>query len=742
MFETRAAVHTAAFFLGCVALPAAAQIIPAPEHVTPLKGCFAVTSHTALLSPPNDAAAVFAAEYLKTQWQRSNQIHFAAPAHAAGGSIRFVRDPAFKPEAYRLHVGAEGATITAADDAGLFYGAVSLWQLLPAGRPGRCVPAQDIDDAPRFGWRGLMLDSARHFQSVDFVKRMIDWMAWQKLNVLHWHLTDDQGWRIEIKKYPKLTSIGAWRGPDHYGGFYSQAEVADIVRFAAARGVRIVPEIDMPGHVMAALAAYPELGPGGKPIEVSSAWGVHTHLLNLRPQTLSFLEEVLSELLVLFPSRDIHVGGDEVVKTEWLESPDMQGLAKSLGLPDAAALQPYLTQHMAAFLSARGRRLVGWDEVLTPELPKDAVVMSWRGLSGAETAVRAGNDTVLSPDPALYLDHRQSSLPNEPPGRLAPITSKDIYQFKAMDDGFSAAERSHVLGVQANLWSEHIRTEERMAWMAFPRGAALSEVAWSQQRDWPGFVTRLPDLFVRYQQSRMHYADSIFGITTDFKRESPHKVAVTLANGPELEGIHVSIHYTLDGKAPSAASPVYSRALKVAEGTPLRAATFMGGRQVSRVMRADIDRSTGVRRDSHALTLCSNGVGLLLEPPGAEADRYMPMAVDIMNPCWIAPQVELSQGAEFTAAVAPLPFNFEIGKALDSIRVGDARTRRGEMEIHADSCDTPAIATLPLEPAKQAGISVLPAVKLPVRPGRHDLCLRFARPGVDPIWGIDWIEVK
>jgi hexosaminidase len=581
---------------------------------------------------------------------------------------------------------------------------------------------------------------------------MIDWMAWHKLNVLHWHLTDDQGWRLEIRKYPKLTSVGAWRIPASpggrqqkpYGGFYTQQQVRDIVAFAATRHVQIVPEIDMPGHAQAALAAYPELGAidSHPALPVSAKWGIHSHLFNLEPGTFEFLRNVLDEVMRLFPSRFIHIGGDEAVKDEWNASAAVQARARQLGIGDANALQTYFTQKISGYLSAKGRRAVGWDEILQPGLAPDAVVMSWHGASVARAAAIAGNDAVLAPDPQLYLDHRQSPLASEPPGRMSIISLKDVYDFEPHDAALADAQQPHILGLQADLWTEHMQTEQRVDWMALPRAAALAEVGWSpQQRNWPDFLQRLGPMFARYRAFGLDYADSAFGIETDYARDGD-AIRVTLSNLAELkrDAPEAAIHYTLDGGEPSVGSLRYSQPLDLPPGTEIRAATFMNAAQVSRTLAVHVDSHSVARRTSHQLELCSNGLSLLLEPSvGAGPDA--PFAVDIMNPCWIYRGADLTRGPRFTAAVAPLPFNYELGADTAKIRVGDARSAQGELEIHIDGCETPPI-TVPLEPAAmREGVTILPAQRLPTLPGRHDICLRFARPRLDPLWALDWAEI-
>ena len=762
--ETGAAVEAAALVLGVtLSMAAYGGVIPLPAEIVPGTGHFSVDADTRLLVAPGDRDARDAARYLVDLWSRTNGLPRprasgnagAAAAGRGAKTIVFRHQSGLGPEAYELDVTARRIMVSASSSAGLFYGAVTLWQLLPPGGRTGQIPAQTIRDAPAYRWRGLMLDSSRHFQSPAFVRSMIDWMAWHKLNVLHWHLTDDQGWRLEIRRFPRLTSVGAWRiEPDgtRYGGFYTQEDVRSLVRFAAARHVQIVPEIEMPGHATAAIAAYPALGAaireaGAPAPAVSANWGTHTHLFNLDDETFRFLEDVLTEVIDLFPGSAIHIGGDEVVTDEWQASPEVQARARRLGLEGPDALQAYFTQRIGRFLAAHARRIIGWDEILQPGLRQDAIVMSWHGVGGARIAAAGGNDAILAPDPALYFDHRQSTLPSEPPGRLAVISLEDVYRFEPHDAQLDAGRQSHVLGIQAELWTEHIKTEDRLQWMALPRAAALAEVGWTpaSRRRWPDFLERLVPLFARYRALGLNYADSVFapraetspaaggfGVRLSNQAQSPSNQA---QNGGAAPG---GIRYTLDGGEPSALSASYDTPVTVPAGAELRAAAFVGSAQASRTVVLHFDAHTAIRRDSHDLALCSDAIGLLLEPAGTES----PLAVDIMNPCWIDRDVDLSGAPRLLAAVARLPFNYELGADASKIRVGDARTPEGELEVHVDGCESPSLMEIPLGPAVEAhGISILPARQLPRLTGRHDLCLRFARPRLNPLWALDWIEI-
>jgi hexosaminidase len=747
------AVQTATLFFS-LGLPWAAHggVIPAPAEIVPAVGSFEVGKGTVVQVPRGDRDARAAARYLVELWTRTNALQLPISTAAANSgtanvdNIVFRRRRGLGPEGYELDVAPRRITVSASSAAGLFYGAVTLWQLLPPGLGTGRIAAQSIHDAPVYAWRGLMLDSARHMQSPAFIRSMIDWMAWHKLNVLHWHLTDDQGWRLEIRKYPRLTSVGAWRvepSGERYGGFYSQEQVRDIVRFAATRHVQIIPEIDMPGHATAAIAAYPALGSGTGPLRVTPNWGVLNHLFNVEPETFRFLDDVLAEVVELFPSPIIHIGGDEAVKDEWNASPEVRAREAALGIHDPDALQAYFTQRIGTYLATRGRRIVGWDEILQPGLRKDAVIMSWHGVSGAQAAATAGHDSVLAPDPGLYLDHRQSTLPNEPPGRLKVLSLEDVYRFAPQDPAQSDKERTHVLGLQANLWTEHMQTEERVQWMALPRAAALAEVGWSpaSRRHWPDFLERLVPQFARYRAFGLNYADSVFAPAAQIS-PLPGGVSLALSNqlaAQDRAALVADIRYTLDGTQPSAESPRYSAPLTLPQGTLIRAATFLGSEQASRPWEKRLDARAVLRRDSHDLEQCSDGIGLLLIPSGNQSG---PLAVDIMNPCWIYDHVDLSKGPRIVAAVAPLPFNYEIGADAAKIRVGDARTPQGELEIHVDGCDTPALVLLPLAAASDTpGVTTLPPQRLPALAGWHDLCLRFARPRLDPMWALDWVEI-
>ena len=758
----------AALALGATA-EASVPVIPLPQSVRPAAGAFSLNSSTplqiALAGDPSAAAAPrvaaqFAASYIADLLHRSHGLALRLRPAAAGSTraIAFEREASLPAEGYTLTITPERIRIAASTEAGFFYGAVTLWQLVPPGRGPTAIPAVRIEDEPAYRWRGLMLDSARHYQTPKFIKRLLDAMALHKLNVLHWHLTDDQGWRLEIKRYPKLTEVGAYRvpagraaradidpatrAPRLYGGFYTQATVRDIVAYAASRGITIIPEIEMPGHASAALAAYPELGVAPTRLAaVPADWGIYTHLYDVGEPTCQFLENVLAEVIALFPGRYVHVGGDEVKISEWLNSAAVRARLTELGLADATALHGYLVQRMGRFLAAHGRRLVGWDEILEPGLSTEATITSWNGIDGAIKAAKRGNDTVLSPWPTLYFDFRASGAADEPPGRVTLAPLAGVYAFNPEPPGLSAEEARHVLGLQANVWTEHIRLDERVGHAIFPRAAAVAEVGWTAraQRDWHDFLGRLPAAFRAYRLLGVPYSDSDFAVraTRHYDRAAG---AVTIALATESGG--GEIRYTLDGREPGPDSALYSRPLALATPTTLVATSFSDATPLAGSRHYRLDRADALRRSSHALKLCSDGISLALEVDAPRAAERPIVRLDIMGPCWIYPDVDLGRPRTLRAAVGSVPFNYQIGDDAAKIRLADGRSPAGELEVRLDGCEGPPLVTLPLSPAaNRLGVTTLPAVALPARPGAHDLCLRFARPTLDPMWALDWVEV-
>lgn len=729
-------------------MPAAAwadpvlPLLPMPATATSGVGSFSFARATIAA---DDAGGTAAARRLAELVARTGGPKLVL---AKSGAIRFRRDPGIKgDEAYRLRVTPAGVTVSASTDTGLFYGATTLWQLIAAS-PNGWIGTVSIDDAPAFTWRGVMLDSARHFQPPAYVKQLIDRMAMEKLNILQWHLTDDQGWRIQIDRYPRLTAIGAWRQPAgaagfdaktgkpvRYGGFYTKAEIREIVAYAEARHVTIVPEIDMPGHATAAIAAYPALGSTATPPKAPSPdWGVMYNLYNTDDATFTFLTNVLDEVLALFPSRYVHVGGDEAVKDQWKADPRMRARIKALGLKDEEQLQGWFMARIGGYLQQRGRRLVGWDEILEGKVPPSATVMSWHGVSGAITAAKAGHDTILSPSPDFYLDHIQSDSGDEPPGRGGVMDWKHIYTFDPLPGALSADERRHLLGVQVNLWTEHVRTTAYADRMLWPRAAALAELGWTlaAKRDWNGFAARLPAEFARYRRLGFGYNLTPLEPLASFDGDGG-KVTARLRQ-PAGVGM---LRYTIDGSAPAAGSPVYGGALTLPEGTRLRARAFAGGEPLG--IGRDWTLTTALLRTRTAtdMELCTSAVSLRLEDDGATGGVRRVHWGDIFHPCWIWRRAPLDGIASLSAEVGQVPFNFSIGADLAKVAFDTPRTPSGELEVRLDDCDGPVVASIPLgAAARNTGVSTING-SLPPQKGRHDLCMTFTQTAPDPLWMLD-----
>jgi hexosaminidase len=501
--------------------------LPVTTHTT--SGTFTLGPATTLAGDPACADVV---RLLRETLSRSTGLPLPAPSpdNANGdGEITLTIDPALPAEGYHLQVRPDRITITGGSPAGTFYGAQSLLQLLPPAVYRRApvaagpwtVPSIDITDAPRFSWRGCMLDVARHFMPVAGVLRFIDLLAAHKLNVLHLHLTDDQGWRLQIRRYPRLTDVGAWRpesmvgsrqherfnGRPH-GGYYSQDDIREIVAYAAQRFITVVPEIDLPGHTQAAIAAYPELGNNpDEPVAVSTRWGISHRVLNVSDETITFVRHVLDEVMEMFPSRHIGIGGDECPKTEWRASPTAQQRRRDLGLRDEDELQSWFVRQLQRHLTENGRVLFGWDEVLEGGLPAGATVAAWRGPALAVAAAQAGHDVVACWDTSTYLDYRQSNQPDEPIPIGTVLTVADVRTFDPVPAALPTELRHHVLGAQCNLWTEHADNPRAIDYLAYPRLSAFAEAVWSPPPPAPrdDFDQRLHDHLRRLDALGVEY---------------------------------------------------------------------------------------------------------------------------------------------------------------------------------------------------------------------------------------------
>ena len=499
-------------------------VIPLPQEMTLEAGHFMLTSDTRIWT---DMASRKTAAFLTRQHLSSTGIPFAAhvaffPGSGIPNGILLTcknADAQLGPEGYELTVSSNSVVLRAPTQAGLFYGVQTLLQLFPSeifssnvvANVNWQAPCLHIRDWPRFQWRGLMLDVSRHYFDKSEIETLLDAMALHKLNTFHWHLTDDQGWRIQIKKYPRLTQIGAWRdsvgfglasnsttayGPDgRYGGFYTPRDVREVLAYAAARHITVVPEIEMPGHSTAALAAYPQYSCTGGPFTTSATGGIFDGIYDpANENTFNFLDDVLSEVFQMFPGKYVHVGGDEVPKKTWHNSPECQALMKQEGLTNEDQLQSWFTRRIERYVSGRGRTLVGWSEILQGGIARNATVMDWIG--GAVAAARAGHDVVMSPTGYCYFDYYQSADHSaEPPAATyaPPLLLSRVYSFDPMPADLPAQFQSHILGTQGNLWTEKVPNLRHAEYMIFPRECAIAEVAWSSQssRDWNDFLRRL-----------------------------------------------------------------------------------------------------------------------------------------------------------------------------------------------------------------------------------------------------------
>ena len=434
-------------------------------------------------------------------------------------------DPALPTEGYTLRVTADAVRLAGGSAAGLFYGRQTLRQLVAPAALRQAtegpweIPCTEVTDAPRFAWRGVLLDVARHFMPVADVLRFVDLIAFHKLNVLHLHLTDDQGWRLQVPGRPRLTEIGAWRprsmlgasGHGRYdgrphGGFYTAADLREIVAYAAARHVTVVPEVDLPGHMQAAIAAYPHLGNGGPAVGVRAAWGISTHVLNVSDAALDFCRAVLDQVCAVFPSPLIGIGGDECPTDEWRASPFARSRMRAEGLTGEHELQAWFTARVAEHLAAHGRRVYGWDEILAGGAPPDATIAAWRGPGPAVLAARAGHDVVSCPDMSVYLDYRQSEHPDEPTPVGTLLTLAHVYAFDPVPAGLSGSEAARIIGGQANVWTEHMESARRVDYMAFPRLCAFAERVWSSAPpDFGDFTDRLAGHLPRLDALGVNY---------------------------------------------------------------------------------------------------------------------------------------------------------------------------------------------------------------------------------------------
>ncbi|MGZ0017909.1 beta-N-acetylhexosaminidase [Yeosuana sp. AK3] len=557
-------------------------IIPKPSKLIFNKGHF-VLNHTTGINYPEDFKV--SAEFLKTFIEDGSNMKLEK-----GNTITFSKDQNISnSEGYTLNILPTGINIKSKTDQGAFYAVQTLRQLLPPefengsySKDNVILPCLSIQDEPQFEYRGMHLDVGRHMFSVEFIKKYIDALAMLKMNTFHWHLTEDQGWRIEIKKYPKLQEIAAFRNetlighysaePQQfdgktYGGYYTQENIKDVVAHAQKRHVTVIPEIELPGHSQAAIAAYPELGCTGEPIEVATKWGVFEDIYCPKEETFKFLEDVLDEVLALFPSEYIHIGGDEAPKTRWKNCEYCQTLIKTEGLKDEHELQSYFISRIETYLNSKGRQIVGWDEILEGGLAPNATVMSWRGTQGAIEAAKQHHKVVMTPTSHCYFDYYQSENDSEPLAIGGFLPLEKVYHFNPIPEELTKDEATYILGAQGNIWTEYITTEKHLEYMAFPRMLAMSEVVWStpENKNYEDFINSLERFHKRLDILDINYANHLYNIEGQLTSE-----------GYELKTLIKDkfIRFTLDGTLPNLESELYSKPIPITKNTTINAAVF------------------------------------------------------------------------------------------------------------------------------------------------------------------------
>jgi len=586
------------------------NLIPYPQNLTAQSGTYKFNKHTVILCSFQQPEVLKLAQQFADQFELVSgnkmairEIVDADTTHAI--IFRSVALPAESQEAYNLRITPLNIIIEAKAPNGFFYALQTLYQLMPTEiyAQSKCsvknwkTPCVLISDSPRFAYRGLHLDVVRHFFPIEFVKKYINAMAIHKLNSFHWHLTDDQGWRIEIKKYPRLTEVGSKRDetlighyyenfPQQfdgkpYGGFYSQEDAKEIVAYAKERFITVIPEIELPGHAQAAIAAYPYLScTPDSAIKVATKWGIFKDVFCPRETTFTFLEDVLTEVMAIFPSNYIHIGGDESPKNRWKTCPDCQALIKSRNLKDEDELQSYFVQRIEQFVNSKGRKIIGWDEILEGGLAPNATVMSWRGIKGGIAAAQAGHDVIMTPSNVCYLDSYQSDPTVEPTtiGGYTPLNK--VYGYEPIPVELSPEEAMHVLGAQGNVWTEYMPTSERVEYMAFPRVSAMSEVVWGSKanRNWDDFCKRMPVEFDRYDQLNIGASRAFFDVQFQSAITENKKLLVTMVcDYPSAE-----IRYTTNGQVPTMNDALYKAPFNLIETAKITAVAFVKSKLVGK----------------------------------------------------------------------------------------------------------------------------------------------------------------
>ncbi|MEQ7800362.1 family 20 glycosylhydrolase [Pedobacter sp. ASV1-7] len=578
------------------------NIIPRPLYYKRTQGNFNINNKTVIYVEPGQADLKSTGNQLSAHIYKITGLKLPVLQKEPGMKSGFINlttkgaVDSLGAEGYLLKSSSNSVVISSKNAQGVFYGIQTIIQMINKKNSLYQIPSAKVYDKPRFGWRGLMLDVGRYFYSVEFIKKMLDHMAIYKMNVFHWHLTEDQGWRIEILKYPELTQKGAWRSETQYarggnrwvdknphGGFYTQDQIREVVKYAQSKFITIIPEIEMPGHSVAALSVFPALSCTGGPFDIPGQWKVEKEVYCAgNEQTFKFLEDVLTEVAALFPSNIIHIGGDECPKDRWKVCPKCQERIKKEGLKDEHELQSYFIRRMEKFLATKNKKIIGWDEILEGGLAPNAMVMSWRGTQGGIAAAKLKHEVVMSPNTYMYFDYYQGEHHMEPYayGNLLPI--QKVYGYEPVPSELNNAEKKYIKGVQANVWTEYIHSPESVEYMLFPRLAAVAEVGWTSNalKNWTDFSRRLEHEFIKYKAADINYAKSIYSVWCEAKIDTASAIAdISLA----AYNYKPEIRFTLDGTEPSMDSKLYTGTFKSKIPVTIKATTFKGGKRIGKV---------------------------------------------------------------------------------------------------------------------------------------------------------------
>ena len=580
------------------------SVIPQPMYARADEGVFNIGKDTKIVIDNPSEEMLRIAGFLNEKLSKAAGFELEVLSGGPMPKENFIAflDAGMPTENYVINVRPQNIIVDYGDGAGAFYALQTLFQLLPVEiysqelqkKTDWVVPCCNIEDKPRFQYRGMHLDVCLHYFDFEFLKKYIDIMAAHKVNRFHWHLTEDQGWRLEIKKYPLLTEKGQWRketvigslasgvydGTPH-GGYYTQEQVKELVKYAAERYVTIIPEIELPGHALAAIACYPELSCGLEDhYETATKWGVFKQVYCPKESTFKFLEDVFDEVFELFPSEVVHIGGDECPKASWKVCPHCQALIKKLGLKDEYELQSYFVTRMEKYINSKGRQIIGWDEILQGGLAPNAKVMSWLGEEGGIKAAQQHHEVVMSPHQKYYLDYWQADPYSEPLAMGGPTTLRMMYDYNPVPEVLTPEQQKYIIGVEGCVWTEYMATPERVEYMAWPRMCAIAETGWTRKdKDWDGFTRRLEKHFGRLDGMEVGYCEAFYSPIIVFHKDTPHNMVVSMTvDAPDAE-----IHYTLDGSVPTADSPKYEIPFTINRSQTVTAVAIRDGRQIGEI---------------------------------------------------------------------------------------------------------------------------------------------------------------